>query len=270
MKRETLELNGHWFRVAYGIPNCDPVILAGYCTEHGQPVRAEEFETVPAGARVEIVPCMFEEQFRRNCRAALQDFSGISAGGTRLAFPQMHHFRECIELGSREGLREPTRPGVSKIPVTMEDDLNIWDFLIRERFFTRQLGSPQPLRHPSSKRYVHIDLATRSTAGLAICHLVGPTLVEPNRTPHQLVVEYDLILALGPGQNPPIYLQKIAEFLFWLRDECGFRFGLITADLYQSEMLLQALRARGLATKHLSVDRDKSVYRAWRMEWSAI
>lgn len=146
----------------------------------------------------------------------------------------------------------------------MEDDLNIWDCFVRERVMVRKSGSVQPLRHASSKRYVHIDLATRSTAGIAVCHLVGRSQPESRSEQYQLIVEYDFILALVPGREPPIYLQKIAEFIFWLRDECGFRFGQITADQFQSEMLLQALAAQGLTTDHLSVDRNKSVYEAWR------
>ena len=264
VRRHLPNWDGIYFRVAFGIPNCDPMVLSGYCTEDGRPAGSEPLELPPPGAGIEIVPHMYEEQYRRNCRLALQECSGISTGGTRRAFPEMYHFQKCIELGQQEGLREPTRPGVTKIPVTMEDDLKIWDYLVRERFHTRQSGCPQPLRHPNSKRYVHIDLATRSTAGVAICHLVsaGQTGVPTGK--HELVVEYDFILALGPGRQPPIYIQKIVDFLFWLRDECGFRFGKITADQFQSEMLLQTLQGQGLATGHLSVDRDKSVYEAWR------
>jgi hypothetical protein len=264
MKRHVLELDGIYFRVAYGAANCDPVVLGGNCSENGTPIGAGPHEPVPSGTKIEIVPRLYEDDYRRNCRAALQDFSGISAGGTRLAFPEMRHFAECINLAEADGLREPTRPGVTKIPVTMEDDLNIWDYLVRERVFTRQCGSVQPLRHPSSKRYVHIDLATRSTAGIAVCHLVSRSQPESRSAQYQLVVEYDFVLALVPGREPPIYLQKIVDFIFWLRDECGIRFGQITADQYQSEMLLQALAAQGLKTHHLSVDRDKSVYEAWR------
>src|SRR5262249_25539720 len=79
-----------------------------------------------------------------------------------------------------------------------------------------------------------------------------------------LIVEYDFVLALCPGRTPPLCLQKIVNFIFWLRDQCGFRFGLITADQFQSEMMLQTLAGQSLKTGHLSVDRDKSVYEAWR------
>jgi hypothetical protein len=263
IKRHLLDLDGVFFRVAYGIPNCDPVILKGYCDVRGQPVNDDPLEHCPQDASIELVPRMYEEHYLRNCRSALQDFSGISAGGTSRAFPEMCHFRKCIELGEQDGLREPTRSGVTTIPVTMEDDRPISHYLVPERFVTRQLSSPLPIRHPNSKRYVHIDLATRTTAGIAVCHLVGGS-PQGQGSNYQLIVEYDFLLALGPGRNPPIYLPKIADFLFWLRNECGFRFGRITADSFQSEMLLQTLQGQGLETGHLSVDRDKSVYEAWR------
>jgi hypothetical protein len=80
----------------------------------------------------------------------------------------------------------------------------------------------------------------------------------------ELVVEYDFILAFGPGPKPPIYFQKIVDFLFWLRNECGFMFGNITADQYQSQMLIQALKGQRLNAGHLSVDINKAPYEAWR------
>jgi hypothetical protein len=180
VKRHLLNLDGIFIRVAHGIPNCDPTILPGYCAEDGRPIGNDTLQPPPPGARTEIVPRIFEGHYRRNCRAALQDFSGISSGGTHRAFPEMFHFQKCIELSREDGLREPTRPGVTKIPVTMEDDLNIWDCLVRERFSVWQSGSPAPLRHPGCKRYVYIDLATRSTAGIAVCHLIGRPSADAN------------------------------------------------------------------------------------------
>jgi hypothetical protein len=79
-----------------------------------------------------------------------------------------------------------------------------------------------------------------------------------------LVVEYDFILTLGPGRQRPICYDKIVEFICWLRDPCGFRFGLVTADSFQSQHMLQTLYAKGFKTGEQSVDRDKRAYLAWK------
>jgi hypothetical protein len=78
VRRHLLNLDGIYFKVAYGIPNCDPTILSGYCTADGQPLAGERNQPEPSGARIAIVPRIYEEHYQRNCRAALQDFSGIS------------------------------------------------------------------------------------------------------------------------------------------------------------------------------------------------
>jgi hypothetical protein len=157
------------------------------------------------------------------------------------------------------------------IPISNEDNQQIWDYLV-------QLG----VRHQSGQscatqtasnalRYAHLDLAENSTKpDYAICHLVGHQRVEgliKDGEPfedYRLFVEYDFILTIIAGQTKTISFDKITKFFFWLRDMCGFRFGLVTADQYQSVMPLQNFEAQGFKVDKLSIDRDKSVYNAWR------
>ena len=145
----------------------------------------------------------------------------------------------CIELSEKEGVPNPMKEHIRYIPVSVEDQLNIWDYMTHSKFLTRVASRVQPIRHPQSLRYAHLDLATQSKAGVAICHLVGGTRVEGivrDGMPfdeYRLVVEYDFILTLTAGQVKPINFDKICKFFFWLRDMCGYRFGLITADWFQ-------------------------------------
>jgi hypothetical protein len=119
-------------------------------------------------------------------------------------------------------------------------------------------------------RYAHIDLATQTLAGVAVCHLAGNQLVEGlvrNGEPfseYRLIVEYDFILTICAGETKPISIEKIQRFFFWLRDMCGYQFGLITADQYQSTLPLQMLESKNFKVDRLSIDRDKTVYNAWR------
>jgi hypothetical protein len=77
--------------------------------------------------------------------------------------------------------------------------------------------------------------------GVAVCHFVAlePVALEPGllRKPG-LLVDFDLILPVEGGVNQPIALAKIEKFFCWLKDQCGFRFGLVTADSFQATYLL--------------------------------
>lgn len=260
----------HWFRVTYGLKNMEPFILSGWYKEDGTPILDEPHEEPPHGAKTELVPKFYWEAFRRNCKAQLQNLSGISVGGAHRLFPSLVDIEHCIQVAEKDGIRSPMMPGVTRIPISAEDNKNIWDYLDHKTFLTRVSSRIQPIRHPQNQRYAHIDLATQSLAGIGICHLAGAQLVEglvKDGEPfaeYRLIVEYDFILTICAGQNKPINLGKIQKFFFWLRDMCGYRFGLITADMFQSEMPLQELEAKQFTVDKLSVDRDKSVYTAWR------
>lgn len=260
----------HWFRVAYGLKNMEPYILSGWYREDGTPILDEPHEEPPSGAKTELVPKFYWEAYRRNCKSQLQNLSGISVGGAHRLFPSLIDIEHCIQMAEKEGLQNPLLPGVTRMPISAEDSKNIWDYLSHKTFLTRVASRIQPIRHPQNQRYAHIDLATQSLAGVSICHLAGSQLVEglvKDGEPfaeYRLIVEYDFILTICAGQNKPINLGKIQKFFFWLRDMCGYRFGLITADMFQSEMPLQELEARQFTVDKLSVDRDKSVYTAWR------
>jgi len=260
----------HWFKVAYGLKNMEPYILSGWYQEDGTPILDEPHEEPPTGARTELVPKFYFEAFKRNTKAQLQNLSGISTGGAHRLFSSLIDIETCIEVSKDEGVPDPLMPGVQRFPISSEDSKHVWDYLNHKNFLTRVASRIMPIRHPNNMRYAHIDLATQTLAGVAVCHLAGTQLVDglvKDGQPFQeyrLIVEYDFILTICAGNTKPINIGKIQKFFFWLRDMCGYRFGLITADMFQSEAPLQELEARGYEVDKLSVDRDKSVYTSWR------
>ena len=273
VKRHELKLGKRWFRVAYGLRNMEPCLLAGWYLEDGTPIKEEgqpAHEEIPKGAKIELVPEMYWPEFRRNCRVNLQSVSGISTGGSHRLFSSMIDVERCIELSEAEGVPNPLKAHIRYIPVSVEDKLNVWDYMTHSKFLTRVSSRVMPIRHPNALRYAHMDLATTSKAGLAICHLVGGQRVEGvirDGMPfdeYRLQVEYDFILTITAGQVKPINFDKICKFFFWLRDMCSFRWGLITADWFQSEMPLQMLEAAGFKVDKQSLDKDKAAYTAWR------
>ncbi len=263
-----------WFRVSYGLANVEPAVLAGCYNEQGQPVPpspscpaalAQPHQPAPPGASWELVPGDYYAQYARAPRKCLQEFSGISLGGANRLFHGLVDIERCLELSVQEGVPVPSQ--ADTIVVSEEGSRQIWRDLDRPAF-VRPIGSGscEPVRHPQRRRYAHLDLATSSLAGLAVCHLVdyASPPVGPGGLPlPRLIVEYDFILTLAPARNEKIYFEKIFQFICWLRDVCGFRFGRVTADSYQSHQMLQTLHSRGFDTDLQSVDRDKRAYLAW-------
>lgn len=260
----------HWFRVAYGLKNMEPYILSGWYQEDGTPILEENHEEAPHGARTELVPKFYFDAFKRNTKAQLQNLSGISTGGAHRLFSSLIDIETCIEISKKEGVPDPMNPGIQRFPISSEDNQHVWDYLNHKAFLTRVASRIMPIRHPNNMRYAHLDLATQTLAGVAVCHLAGRQLIEgliKDGEPYEdyrLIVEYDFILTICAGNTKPINIEKIQKFFFWLRDMCGYRFGLITADMWNSEMPLQMLESRGYKVDKLSIDRDKSVYTSWR------
>ena len=269
-RRHLLKLKPRWFKVAYGLKSIDPMVLEGWYLEDGTPIEDAEspHEAAPSGCQVVKVPEDYLDAFRRNCKTALQSVCGISTGGSHLLFPSTVDVERCLEMAERDGVQNAAR--VEYLPISTEDQAEIWDFLDHRKFCATRFSQIVPLRHPEAKRFGHIDLATATQAGLAICHLVGNQRVDGLvkdgivYSEHRLVVEYDFILAIVAGKTKPISLEKIQRFFMWLKQECGFIFGTVTADSFQSSMPLQMMASRGFETKVLSMDRTKAPYYAWR------
>jgi hypothetical protein len=271
IKRHTLRLSDSWFKVVYGLKNAEPYVLQGLYKEDGTPIEPEStHEAPPNGANVTLVPVDYLESFKRNVTSALQGICGVSTGRTHRLFSTTIDLENACQLGKAEGLLDPCE--LESIPLSMEDDHQLQDSLNHGRFVTRRMGSFVPLRDPDVQRYVHLDLATATQAGLAISHVSGRSLVRgvydaqsgKSVDEYRLIVEYDFILSIVAGKNRPISLEKIQKFIMWLRDECGYRFGLVTADTFQSSLPLQMLEARGFKVKILSLDRTKGPYYMWR------
>lgn len=271
IKRHTLKLGKKWFKVAYGLKNIPPMILGGWYTEDGQAIDGEgPSELPPPGASTELVPEMYFHEFKRRPLNALRDVCGISTGGVNRWFASMVDFERCVELAEKSGVKCPVIGNLEMIPLSMEDSKNMWDYLDHKVFCTRVQSQIIPKRHPHSLRYAHIDLATQTMAGVAVCHLVGRELIEnlvKDGIPfseYRLVVEYDFILTVVAGQVKPISLEKIQNFILWLATKCGFSFGMVTFDQFQSEQSLQMLEARNFKVDKQSVDRNKDAYLNWR------
>ena len=120
---------------------------------------------------------------------------------------------------------------------------------------------------PHSPRYIHVDLAlTRDYAAIASTYVMdyievyredpSTGTVASYREPI-LFVEWVIYIKPKPNQEIPIY--KIRDFIIELK-KSKFPLKIVSADGYQSALLLQDLRLAGIKTDVVSVDRDYNPY----------
>jgi len=112
-----LKLCPWWFKVWFGLPNVEPAISPGCYDESGAPIApppicppelARPHEPVPPGARWELVPGDYYDQFARSPRKHLQQLSGISLGGSNRLFPSLIDIHRCLELSVQEEVPMPS------------------------------------------------------------------------------------------------------------------------------------------------------------------
>jgi Hom_end-associated Hint len=275
VKRHELRKGQRWFRVSYGLRAVEPSILVGWFDENGVPLPGEKVEEPIHGAQTKLVPEDFRDEFMRDPRLALQGICGVSTGGSHLLFSDWGSVERAVKVGEARGLADPS--DVELIPISVEDQKEIWDYLNHDRFLTRRSGAVVPLRDPDVPRFGHIDFATQNVAGVAICHPVGrqevKNIFDPERpgqlfTQWRVSVEYDFILAIVAGRTKPISFEKVQRFFFWLRSVCSYQFGLVSADQFQSVQCLEMLNSRGFKTKVVSTVRTKAPYYAFRSAFS--
>ena len=268
IKSHTLRLSHRYFKVSYGLKSEEPKVLTGWYLVDATPIEGEGPHEVPSsGARTELVPEDYYDGFKRSTKQYLMDIAGISVGGSHKLLQSTVDLERCIDLSVADGMVNPCR--LKTVTLATDDKSELYQYLDQQAFLTRRFSRVLPLRHPEALRFAHVDLATQTMAGVAIGHLIGRQRVETYRAgevfeEYRLVFEYDFILTITAGEAAPISLGKIQNFFFWLRDYAGFKFGLITADQWQSELPLQTLQAGGFNVSRLSMDRTKTPYYEWR------
>lgn len=246
----------------------EPRVLSGWYLHDGTPIEgAGPHESASSGARTELVPEDYYDGFRRSTKQYLMDIAGISVGGSHKLLPSTVDLERCLDLSVADGIVNPCK--LKTVTLATDDKAELYQYLDQSSFLTRRFSRVIPARHPEALRFAHVDLATQTMAGVSVGHLVGRQKVETYRAgevfqEYRLVFEYDFILTITAGEAAPISLGKIQNFFFWLRDYAGFKFGLITADQWQSEMPLQTLQAGGFNVDKLSMDRTKTPYYEWR------
>ena len=189
------------------------------------------------------VPVDLKHGFEINIIRSLQDLAGIpiSAGGKLFTSPLVYN--QCI-------VDTMVHPFISQeIVISTGDDIQVRDYL-RPDF---------RLEYPERKRYMHIDQSTKTdSTGIASVYISDVIEEDGVRKP---VFSVDFVLRINPPKPPKkIAIYKIRNFVVYLSQVLGVRFGKVTYDIFNSEESRQILEEMGLNVGYQSVDRSDKAY----------
>ena len=200
---------------------------------------------VPTGCILINVPTVYRSKFELQLEQSIQDIAGITTFDNNLVFRDTS-LLEDLELTPEMYLE-----------INLLDNVNILEQLQPYNLFEKTIsGQWQFKRAPKAERFIHLDLATggENHCDAGLCMLHKESQVDENTGITNTIYVVDLLLAINAKTK--IDLTSIQKFILDLVTIKQIPIHTVTADQYQSEILLQQLTLSGYFTKvnKLSVD----------------
>ena len=209
------------------------------------------------------VPNEYRVDFERDLNNAIRDIAGVSTDAL------------TSFITRQEKIFSAAKPELTH-PFTAEE----WTYGAPGEFqwgrmcdtFVRKLKGGfeefafKPRRNPLAPRHVHIDVAiSGDSLGLSMGHITRWVEVirrSPEGDQYSDVapeVEMDLMLRISPPPGEYIYLPDVRRLVYELMEH-GYPISGFSTDQYQSAEMLQQMRARGVTSDLISVDRTVEPY----------
>lgn len=189
------------------------------------------------------IPVDFYSAFKQDINMSLQDIAGVSVAGNDKLFTS----REAYQQMEDSRFRHPFYK--EQFTISTGDSIAVQDFLRRDWV---------PL-NPQKPHYIHVDqsLAHDSTGFAMAC--IDDWQFNPKSQTYFPIISVPLKLRINPPRPPKqISVQKVIEFILYLRDILSFNIQLVTYDQYASAMARQVLESHGVNVDYQSVDRAPS------------
>ena len=215
-------------------------------TDPGELKAIEEGTFVePIGCTLIDVPTVYRSKFELQLDQSIQDIAGMTTSDSNLVFRDTS-LLEDLELTPEMYLE-----------INLLDNINILEQLQPYNLFEKTIsGQWQFKRAPKAERFIHLDLATggENHCDAGLCMLHKESQVDENTGITNTIYVVDLLLAINAKTK--IDLTSIQKFILDLVTIKQIPIHTVTADQYQSEILLQQLTLSGYFTKvnKLSVD----------------
>lgn len=264
------------FRVYTGSDTTDPKILDKVVRQPDGTWFIEALdrdEPMPEGGRVIDVPVQHYRAFLDDIHGALRNIADVPSGSFTPFFPRREVIIDAFAIAVSE--KEIIYPFSSQvIPCFERGTMQLQDCFEIKKLTRIHMGRPQPIRHPLSPRYIHLDLSQGGDrTGFVMVHHSGhyredrsaaedPAQVGSGEIIKRVEVDFYVALTAGP-YGEPIDFRKVRVFIEWLK-RCGYWIRMVTADQYMSFDMLQRLREMGFQADVQSCDRTSGPYRDLR------
>jgi len=211
-----------------------------------------------------MVPRRFRPDFDADIVGALNDLAGVrvDSGGNKV-FYLPSRIVECMDTSRANPIKGET------VVHGIISKSEIMDYFDIDRVCTLAdaiVQTYRPRYFPNATRVLHTDLSKNQDATGMVCgclgnpviHRVGNELRMVSLPEHVVHIDFMLRLVAPPGSK--IHYAAIRKFIVWLNHICGFHFGLLSWDGFQSEDSLQIMESKGFQVTEFSVDRNPGPY----------
>jgi len=214
--------------------------------------------------RIIEVPIEYYDDFDRDMENAIRDIAGVSTHAISAFINRIGRIEDCVNK-----LQHPFE--------TLEYDFGngagfLWHQMCKQGERRLPGGykevSWSALKNPKTARHIHIDPSlSGDSTGLAMGHIErwvevvrrGPDGEEYTDIAPYIVI--DFMLRVNPPQGEQIFLPDIRRMVYELQDH-GFHLQGFSCDSYQSAEMIQQMKARGVQSEVVSVDRTMDAYEA--------
>lgn len=244
-------------------------VLVGSQTARSRILEPDEDKTLDqtwlqeSGAFLIDVPEEYRKDFEIDLNMAIRDVAGVSTEAIHAYIARQEAIFEAVQ----EDLHHP----FSTEEWTYGEPGQFMWGKICDQYERRLRGGHKeiawkPKRHPKALRHVHLDIAiSGDSLGLAMGHIVRWVEVL-RKTPEgqqysDLAPEFelDLMLRVNPPKGEHIYLPDIRALVYDLMEH-GFIVSSFSCDQFQSTEMLQNMKAKGVSSEVISVDRTTAPY----------
>lgn len=234
------------FRVAVGSKSKTSMILQ-------DDDRTTDDELIQKGySRVIHPPVSLRPDFERDMDNALRDLAGISTTFF-MKFLPLDKIRACYSVQLRN-------PFDNAEPIVgLKDTSQVWDY-----FNVNMV--PDWIK--SLPMYIHNDIALSGDGYGLGCVACAGLKTKWNERVGKLTTDpvYIEVFAcrIKALKGDQVSIEKVRNFIYWLKFEQGFNIQRVTADSFQSADMLQNMQTRGIPSKMISLDRTPEGYITFR------
>lgn len=205
----------------------------------------------PTGCELIQVPTIYKSKFELQLDQSIQDIAGMTTNDNNSVF------RDTTRL------EDPTLTSELYFDANIHDNVNLLDCLPKNIFEQNINNKWQFKRAPKAERFCHIDLAGGGSGGqcdASVCILHKEWQLNETTKEKETIYVVDLILAINAKNK--IDIRAIQNLLIDLVVEKNINIHTVSADQWNSLIMLQAFEASGCFTKveKLSVDTKLEPY----------